>query len=202
MRQGPARRLGCAVLLAILAAWPTLARADPATTEYADPQYRFTFRFPADWQREKVPTPGEGGEVRLAAKSATRPIFVLAIVSPIETAITREEFERRPDRDALVEELIRRTLDQVYGKMSRDLSASRLVVDETQRRASDPGIGFSIHTTHTTPEGATTVAGTHVVPFGASYAITLLVVARAAGATPTEVETRRRLLDSLKMNAP
>jgi len=149
-----------------------------------------------------VPTPGEGGEVRLAAKSATRPIFVLAIVSPIETAITREEFERRPDRDTLVEELIRRTLDQVYGKMSRDLSASRLVVDETKRRASDPGVGFSIHTTHTTPEGATTVAGTHVIPFGEPYVITLLVVARAAGATATEVETWRRLLDSLQLNAP
>ena len=202
MRQGLARSLGWAVLLATLAAWPALARADASTTEYADSQYRFMYRFPADWQREKVPTPGEGGEVRLAAKSATRPIFVLAIVSPIETAITREEFERRPDRDTLVEELIRRTLDQVYGKMSRDLSASRLVVDETKRRASDPGVGFSIHTTHTTPEGATTVAGTHVIPFGEPYVITLLVVARAAGATATEVETWRRLLDSLQLNAP
>jgi len=202
VRQGLARSLGWAVLLATLAAWPALARADASTTEYADSQYRFMFRFPADWQREKVPTPGEGGEVRLAAKSATRPIFVLAIVSPIETAITREEFERRPDRDTLVEELIRRTLDQVYGKMSRDLSASRLVVDETKRRASDPGVGFSIHTTHTTPEGATTVAGTHVIPFGEPYIITLLVVARAAGATATEVETWRRLLDSLQLNAP
>ena len=202
MRQGLARSLGWAVLLATLAAWPALARADASTTEYADSQYRFMFRFPADWQREKVPTPGEGGEVRLAAKSATRPIFVLAIVSPIETAITREEFERRPDRDTLVEELIRRTLDQVYGKMSRALSASRLVVDETKRRASDPGVGFSIHTTHTTPEGATTVAGTHVIPFGEPYVITLLVVARAAGATATEVGTWRRLLESLQLNAP
>ena len=202
MRHWSARSLGCIVLLATLAAWPALARADAATTEYVDAQYRFAFRFPADWQRERVPTPGEGGEVRLAAKSAARPIFVLAIVSPIGAAITREDFERHPDRDALVEEMIRRTLDQVYGKMSRDLSASRLVVDETQRRASDPGIGFSIHTTHTTPEGPTTVAGTHVVPFGAPYAITLLVVARAAGATPAEVETRRRLLDSLRVSAP
>jgi hypothetical protein len=188
------------VLLAALAAWPALARADASTTEYADSQYRFTFRFPADWQRQEVPTPGEGGEVRLAAKSAARPIFVLAIVTPMGPAISREEFERRPDRDALVEELIRRTLGQVYAKMSRDLSASRLVVDETQRRASDAGIGFSIHTTHTTPEGATTVAGTHVFPFGEPYAISLMVVARVAGATPTEVETRRRLLDSLQVN--
>jgi len=116
--------------------------------------------------------------------------------------ITREEFERRPDRDALVDELIQRTLGQVYAKMSRDLSASRLVVDETQRRASAAGIGFSIHTTHTTPEGATTVAGTHVFPFGEPYAITLMVVERVAGATSTEVETRRRLLDSLRVNAP
>ena len=29
-----------------------------------------------------------------------------------------------------------------------------------------------------------------------------MVVARGAGATPTEVETRRRLLDSLQVNAP
>jgi hypothetical protein len=202
MWQRLARRLGCAVLLATLAAWPALARADASTTEYADARYRFTFRFPDDWQRQEVPTPGEGGEVRLAAKSAARAIFVLAIVTPIGPAITREEFERRPDRDALVEEVIRRTLDRVYAKMSRDLSASRLVVDETQRRASDAGIGFSIHTTHTTPEGATTVAGTHVVPFGEPYAIALMVVARAAGATPVEVETRRRLLDSLQVTAP
>jgi hypothetical protein len=202
MRQGPARSLGCAVLLATLAAWPALARADASTTEYADPRYRFTFRFPADWQRQEVPTAGEGGEVRLAAKSAARPIFVLAIVTPIGPAITREEFERRPDRDALVEELVRRTLGQVYAKMSRDLSASRLVVDETRPRAFDAGIGFSIHTTHTTPEGATTVAGTHVVPFGEPYAISLMVVARVAGATPTDAETRRRLLDSLQVRPP
>ncbi len=190
------------MLLATLAAWSALAGADASTTEYADAQYRFTFRFPADWQRQGVPTPGEGGEVRLAAKSAARPIFVLAIVSPVGSAITREEFERRPDRDALVEELIRRALGQVYAKMSRDLSASRMVVDETRRRASDAGIGFSVHTTHTTPEGATTVAGTHVVPFGEPYAITLMVVARGAGATPEEVEARRRLLDSLQVTAP
>ncbi|MGH7399515.1 MAG: hypothetical protein ACRELW_18500 [Candidatus Rokuibacteriota bacterium] len=123
-------------------------------------------------------------------------------MTPIGPAITREEFERRPGRDALVEELIRRTLGQVYAKMLRDLSASRLVVDETQRRASDAGIGFSIHTTHTAPEGATTVAGTHVVPFGEPYVISLMVVERVAGATPVDVETRRRLFDSLRVNAP
>ena len=76
------------------------------------------------------------------------------------------------------------------------------MVDETQRRASDAGIGFSIHTSLTTPEGPTTVAGKHVFPFGEPYAITLMVVARVAGAPPTEVETRRRLLDSLQVNAP
>jgi hypothetical protein len=102
MRQGLARRLGCAVLLAALAPWPALARADASTTAYADSQYRSTFRFPADWRGEEAPTPGEAGEV----KSAARPIFVLAIVTPIGPVITREEFERRPDRDALVEELI------------------------------------------------------------------------------------------------
>lgn len=139
MLQGPARSLGCAVLLATLAAWPALARADAATTEYADAQYRFTFRFPTDWQREQVPASGEGGEVRLAAKSAARPIFVLSIVSPSGPAITREEFERRPDRDALVEELIRRTLGQVYAKMSRDLSASRL--GSTRRSGKPPTRG-------------------------------------------------------------
>jgi hypothetical protein len=197
-----ARSLGCAVILATLAAWPTLAQADASTTEYTDSQYRFTFRFPADWQREQLPTPGEGGEVRLAAKSTTRPIFVLSIVTPTGPMVTREDFERRPDRDALVDELIRRTVGQVYAKMSRDLSASHMVVDETQRRVSDAGIGFSIHTTHTTAEGATSVAGTHVFPFGEPYAITLMVVARVTGATPTEVEMRRRLLDSLQVNAP
>jgi hypothetical protein len=191
-----------ALLLAILAAWPALARADAATTEYADAQYRFAFRYPAEWQKEQLPTPGEGGEVRLAAKSTTRPIFVLAIVTRTGAAITREEFEGRPDRDALVEELIRRTVDHVYAKMSRDLSASRMVVDETQRRAFDAGIGFSIRTTHTTGEGATTVTGTHVVPFGAAYLITLMVVERGAGAAPTDGETRRRLLDSLRVTPP
>jgi hypothetical protein len=195
----PARRLGGAVLLACLAAWPAVAGADDATAEYADPQYRFAFRYPAEWQRERAPTPGEGGEVRFAAKSAAKPIFVLAIVTPTGSAITRAEFERRPDRDGLVDELIQRTVSQVYGKMSRDLSATRLVVDQTQRRAFDAGIGFSIATTHTTPEGPTSVAGTHVLPFGEPYAISLLVVARGTGPTPADVATRRSLLDSLQV---
>ncbi len=194
------RRLGSAVLLAILAAVPAPAGADEATTEYVDPQYRFGFRYPSDWQREPVPTPGEGGAVRLAVKSTAKPLFVLAIVTPIAPAITREEFERRPDRDGLVDEMIRQSLQQVYGRMSRDLSASRMVVDASERRAFDAGIGFSIHTTHTTAEGPTTVAGTHVVPFGERYVVTLLVVARGAGASPAEAETRRRLLDSLRLN--
>jgi hypothetical protein len=193
------RRLGCAVLLAFLAAWPVVAGADDATTEYADPQYRFAFRYPAEWQRERVPTPGEGGEVRFVAKSAARPIFVLAIVTPIAAAMSRAEFEQRPDRDALVDELIQRTVSQVYGKMARDLSASRMVVDETQRRALDAGIAFSIATTHTTTEGPTSVAGSHVLPFGEPYAITLMVVARGTGATSTEVAARQRLLDSLQV---
>jgi hypothetical protein len=91
--------------------------------------------------------------------------------------------------------------DTISGKTSW-LASRRVESGVFRRRASDAGIGFSIHTTHTTPEGATTVAGTHVLPFGEPYAITLMVVARVAGATPTEVETRRRLLDSLRVKAP
>jgi hypothetical protein len=199
MRHGLVRGLGGAVLLAALLGWPALAGADAAMTDYSDPQYRFRFQFPADWRLEKVPTPGEGGEVRLAAKSATKPVFVLAIVTPMMPAITREEFERRPDRDGLVDELIRRAVDQVYAKMSRDLAASRMVVDETKRRVGDAGIGFSIQTTHATSEGPTTVAGSHVVPFGAPYVVTLMVVARGAGSTPEDLVTRGRLLDSLQV---
>ena len=45
-------------------------------------------------------------------------------------------------------------------------------------------------------------AATHIVPFGAPYVITLMAVARVAGVTPADVETRRRLLDSLRVNAP
>src|SRR5260221_11278833 len=89
---------GCAVLLATLAAWSALARADASTTEYADSQYRFTFRFPADWQRQEGPTPGEGGEGRLAAKSPARAIFVLAIGTPVEPRISRDELEGGPGR--------------------------------------------------------------------------------------------------------
>jgi hypothetical protein len=198
MRRSPAR---CGLLLLILAAWPLLAGADAPTTEYADPQYRFTFRFPADWERQTLPTPGEGGTVRLAARSTARPIFVLAIVTPIARAIPREDVERHPDRNALVEELIRLTIDQVYGKMSRDLSASRMVVDETHHRPFDAGLAFSIQTSHATSEGPTTVAGTHVIPFGEAYAITLLVVERGGGAAAGQIETRRRLLDSLRVHA-
>ena len=202
MRRGCARGLGWAAVLAVLAASPAPARADASTTEYADAQYRFTFRFPADWKREVLPTPGEGGEVRFAARSPARPVFVLAIVSSTGSAMTRAEFEGRPDRDALVDELVQRTLGQVYAKMSRDLSASRMVVDGTQRRVSDAGIEFTIHTTHATAEGPTAVAGAHVVPFGQPYLITLMVVERVAGATPADVQARRALLDSLQVSAP
>jgi len=197
MSRAPTRDLLCGLLLAALAPCPTAARAD-AAVEYVDTEYQFRFRFPAGWERQELPVPGEGGEVRVAVKSLAEPMFVMAVVSPIGESISREEFARSPDRDAVVARMIERALDQVHGKMARDLAASQTIVAGKHARASDVGIAFSIDTTQITPDGATAVAGVHVVPFGKRYSIALLMVSRVDGAR--EKETRRRLFDSFQVH--
>jgi hypothetical protein len=101
MSSALARGLLCGLLLAALAPWPTEARAAASLVEYVDTEYGFAFQCPAGWERQRLPVPGEAGKVRVAVKNIVKPVFVLAIVTPMGKTTTREQFERSPANPSL-----------------------------------------------------------------------------------------------------
>jgi hypothetical protein len=198
MSRAPIRGLFRAVLLATLVRGSPVAEPAEVTVEYVDSRYHFAFEVPVGWERQELPTPGEAGEVRLAARNPGAPMFVIAVVRRQERSISPGAVERAPDRQAILDGLIEQALGQTHGKMARDLAASQTVVIGTHRRPSAWGLVFAIDTTHVTPEGITAVSGFHVVPFEKPYAIALLLVSRGAS-TRRVAETRSRLFDSFRI---
>ena len=198
MSRALARCLGCALALGALASGVGVVPAATVELEYVDPDYHFAFRFPAGWKEQERPIAGEAGDVRIAIKSEAAPLFILAIMSPTGSSISKETFERTLDREDTVDRLIDEALGQIHGKMAQDLATSQTVVSGRQRRPFDTGIAFTIDATHVTPDGLTAVAGLHVVPFGKRYAIALLLVSRVDPPGPG-TEMREKLFDSFRM---
>jgi hypothetical protein len=132
--------------------------------EYVDHQYQFAFQFPADWQFEKNPPPGEAGEVRAIVRHPTN--------GHIGKTITKRQFESSPNRDAAVEAMIELSVEQIYKKTSRDIGAERMIVSEKQVQPSDAGIMFYLSTAHIKGSITMLMAGIHIAPFENPYMIT------------------------------
>ena len=152
------------------------AFAEEKVMEYTDNQYNFAFQFPSDWKMQKVPPKGEMGEVRVVVKSHGL-TSVMGLVGNLETRITKEQFNKNPNRDAIVEKMIDYTIEQVYKKSSREMKAKKMIVSERKSIPFDLGIKFYISTLHFVGERETpiVVSGIHVIPFGKDHLITFLM---------------------------
>lgn len=170
--------------------------AEAPPREYVDHQYQFAFQFPADWKVEKNPPPGEAGEVRAIVRHPTKPMRVMAMVSRIGKTLTKGQFESSPNRDAVVEAMMEWTIEQVYKKTSRDISADRMIVSEKQVQPSDAGIRFYISTAHIKGNVAMLMAGIHIVPFEKPYIVTFTMMTPVDRTATADNETITRVFNS------
>ncbi len=164
--------------------------------EYVDNEYNYAFQFPSDWEMVKVPTGNEFGEVRVMVKSPGGG-YVMVVIGNTGKNVTKEAFNNNPNRNAIVEQLIELTIEQVYKKTSRDVNATRMVVTERNFIPSEVGIKFYISTTHFLARGIPVlVAGIHVVPFGREYIVGFIMFSIVDRSTKEGNETLTRVFNS------
>jgi hypothetical protein len=165
-----------------------VAQGEAPPKEYVDHQYQFAFQFPADWQFEKNPPPGEAGEVRAIVRHPTN--------GHIGKTITKRQFESSPNRDAAVEAMIELSVEQIYKKTSRDIGAERMIVSEKRVQPSDAGIMFYLSTAHIKGSITMLMAGIHIVPFEKRYMITFTMFTPVDRTAPKDNEIITRVFNS------
>jgi hypothetical protein len=190
--------LSCLTLVVGSASSQAIASGPEAPwREYVDQQYQFAFQFPADWKIEKDPPPGEAGEVRVLVGHPTKAIRVMVIVDQVGKSYTKRQFELSPTRDAVVEELIERTIDQVYKKTSRDIGAERMIVAEKRAVPSNAGIKFYIATVNIIKgTGVMGASGIHILPFEKPYMVSFLMSTPADQTATSDNEIIKNVFDS------
>ena len=145
--------------------------------EYTDNVYNYAFLFPSNWKMKK-PLETQVGEMRvlLAGPSGTT---AFVIVLPMEgRTITKAQYDKNPNRDAIVEGFMNLTVEHVYKKSANDAKATRMAVSEKKMLPSEEGIMFGISTLQFIgpKEIPMVMAGIHVIPFGKDHLINFVMI--------------------------
>jgi hypothetical protein len=171
----------CAVLfygLALLTLTSvTLAQEAPKVAEFRDPEYAYSFQYPAHWQLRKLPEGAANEEVRVSLQTPSGDSFMV-IVEKRGQNPTKSEFRSDPERKVRVDKLIEETTQQIYRTVARNLGAVETKIGETTDLSNDAGIKFYVSTLHQMKAGEPViVAGIHSYPFSKPYSISFMMTA-------------------------
>jgi hypothetical protein len=176
--------------------------AEVKIVEYTDHEYGFAFLFPSDWKMVPLPQKGEAGEVRVAIKSP-KSTMLIVIVGDFGKSLSKENFDRNPNSSAIVDDLINHTVDSLYKKTSKDLNATRMIVEAQRAIPSEVAIAFYINTMHliktNSAEIPMIVSGLHYIPFGKSQMISLIMTATVDKNAKEENEAYKNILNSFHL---
>src|SRR2546425_210373 len=95
-----------------------------------------------------------------------------------------------------MEALIEMTLDQIYKKTSRDISADRMIVSEKREVPSNAGLCFYISTAHIKSNVTMLMAGIHIIPFDKPYAVNFTMVSPVDPKATEDNDTMTRVFNS------
>jgi hypothetical protein len=163
--------------------------------EYTANKYSYVFQFPSDWKVQKPPG-GEAGGIRVLVQGPSKGSYVMALVGTIDKVITKQQYDKSPNRDATVNALIEWTVENSYKKTSRDIGATSMLVTEKRALTSEVGIKFYIATANTVGRTVVAVAGIHVVPFGKDYVVAFLMIHPLDPKATAENEMMDRVFNS------
>jgi hypothetical protein len=171
----------CAVLfygLALLTLTSvTLAQEAPKVAEFRDPEYAYSFQYPAHWQLRKLPEGAANEEVRVSLQTPSGDSFMVIVEKRGQNS-TKSEFRSDPERKVRVDKLIEETTQQIYRTVARNLGAVETKIGETTDLSNDAGIKFYVSTLHQMKAGEPViVAGIHSYPFSKPYSISFMMTA-------------------------
>ena len=163
--------------------------------EYQDNQYQFAFSFPQNWKLEKAPPGNEYGDTRVIVSHPTRPIYAMAAVGQLGKTVTKERYDTNPNRNEIVKAMMRITVWEDYNKVSRQIGADRMIVEESWVIPSDVGIEFYISTLQMKGDLPIAVIGLHAVPFEKPYIVSFIMVSPVDKTATADNETTKKVFN-------
>jgi hypothetical protein len=171
----------CALLVYTLSlltfASVTLSQEAPKLAEYRDPEYAYSFQYPAHWQLKRLPEGAANDEVRVSLQAPSGDSFMV-IVEKRGHNPSKAEFHSDPERKARVKKLIDETTQQIYQTVARNLGAVETKVGEKTDLSDQSAIKFYVSTLHKMKVGEPViVAGIHAYPFSKAHSISFMMTA-------------------------
>jgi hypothetical protein len=181
------------------AAGARCADAEPGMQQFVDNEYGYAFQYPETWKLRKLPEGGANKEIRLMLQGPNSSSFMV-VVEKSEKTFTKREFESNAGRQALIEQMMQQTIDEVYKRISTNLQAIDMKVGERRDLSNETAAKFYISTLHTLKTGkAIIVAGIHAVPFSKNHIINFVMTSPWDASASKENEILTAVFNSFRL---
>lgn len=175
------------------------ADAGSRMQQFVDNEYGYVFQYPETWKLRKLPEGGAHKEIRLMLQGPNSSSFMV-VVEKSDKTFTKRDFESNAGRQALVEQMMQQTIDQVYKTISKDIQATDMKVGERRDVSNEAAAKFYISTLHTLKTGkAIIVAGIHAVPFSKNHMINFVMTTPWDASAKTENEILTAVFNSFRL---
>ena len=196
----------CAVLFGLFFMAPLVsvlgAQEQPTVAEYRDPEYGYSFQYPAHWKLKKLPEGAANDEVRVSLQTPSGDSFMVIIEKRGQNP-SKAEFQSDPKRSARVDELIDETTQEIYRTVARNLGAVETKFGEKTDLSNDAAIKFYVSALNKMKAGEPViVAGIHSYPFSKPYSISFIMTAFFNPDAEKENALMRAVFNSFQLLEP
>ena len=196
----------CAVLFGLFFLAPPVsilgAQEQAKVTEYRDPEYAYSFQYPAHWKLKKLPEGPANDEVRVSLQTPSGDSFMVIIEKRGQNP-TKAEFQSDPKRSARIDKLIDETTQEIYRTVARNLGAVETKFGEKTDLSNDAAIKFYVSSLNKMKAGEPIiVAGIHSYPFSKSYSISFMMTAFFNPGAEKENALMRAVFNSFQLMEP
>jgi hypothetical protein len=152
-------------------------KEQPELAQYRDPQYGYSFRYPANWQLRNLPEGAANEDIRVLLQSPKGNSFMV-IVEKRGQNMSKSEFDADAGRQSQINQLMQQTSDQIYQTIAKNMRAVESKIGERTDLSNEAGIKYYISTWHKLKTGKPViVAGIHCHPFSKNYSVNFMMTA-------------------------
>jgi hypothetical protein len=178
------------------------AQEQPTVAEYRDPEYAYSFQYPAHWKLKKLPEGAANDEVRVSLQTPSGDSFMV-IVEKRGQNPSKADFQSDPKRSIRVDKLIDETTQEIYRTVARNLGAVETKFGEKTDLSNDAAIKFYVSALNKMKAGEPViVAGIHLYPFAKAYSISFMMTAFFNPDAEKENALMRAVFNSFQLLEP
>ena len=178
------------------------AQEQPTVAEYRDPEFAYSFQYPAHWKLKELPEGAANDEIRVSLQTPSGDSFMV-IVEKRGQNPSKAEFQSDPKRRARVDKLINETTQEIYRTVARNLGAVETIFGEKTDLSNSAAIKFYVSALNKMKAGEPViVAGIHSYPFSKPYSISFIMTAFFNPDAEKENAVMRAVFNSFQLLEP